>query len=119
MPSLINRTTKTQSLTIASGAAVSDAFDMQDYAGGNLYMPAAWTAASIGFQIAPSEGGTYLPLYDDAAAIVEIDGPSVDTAYTLPKELFAAQWVKLWSQDGAGSGTNQAAARTVIIELKS
>jgi hypothetical protein len=45
MPSLINRTTKYKSMTIANGAALSDAFDMRDYAGGNLYMPAAWTAA--------------------------------------------------------------------------
>jgi hypothetical protein len=46
MPSLINRTTKYKSMTIANGAALSDAFDMRDYAGGNLYMPAAWTAAN-------------------------------------------------------------------------
>ena len=119
MPTIINRTTKTQSLTIANGAAVSDAFDMRDYAGGNLYMPAAWTAASIGFQIAIDDGGTFYPLYDDTAAIVEIAGPCVDTAYTLPNELFSALFVKLWSQDGAGNGTNQGAARTIIIELKS
>ena len=119
MPSLINRTTKYKSMTIANGAPLSDAFDMRDYAGGNLYMPAAWTAASIGFKIATETGGTYTPLYDDAAAIVEIDGPSVDNAYVLPKELFAAQHVKLWSQDGAGANTNQGAARTIIIELKS
>ena len=119
MPTLINRTTKTQSMTIANGTAVSDAIDMRDYAGGNLYMPAAWTAASIGFQIAKDAGGTYYPFYDETATIVEIAGPAVDTAYTLPKELFAAQFVKLWSQDGAGANTNQGAARTIIIELKS
>ena len=105
MPTLINRTTKTQSMTIANAAALSDAFDMRDYAGGNLYMPAAWTAASIGFHIAKDLGGTYIPLYDQA--------------YNLPKDLFACSFVKLWSQDGAASGTNQAAARTIIIELKS
>ncbi len=119
MPVIINRTTKTQSLTIANGAAVSDAFDMRDYSGGNLYMPAAWTAANIGFQIAIDAGGTFYPLYDDTAAIVEIASPAVDTAYTLPSELFAACFVKLWSQDGAGADTNQGAARTVVIELKS
>jgi hypothetical protein len=119
MPSLINRTTKYKSMTIANGAALSDAFDMRDYAGGNLYMPAAWTAASIGFQIATSLGGTYIPLYDQDATLVQIPGPTVDNAYALPKELFACGLVKLWSQDGAASGTNQGAARTIIIELKS
>ena len=116
---LINRSTKFQSMTIANGAAVSDAFDMRDYSGGQLVMPAAWTAASIGFQVAASEGGTYSPLYDSSAAIVEISGPAVDKAYQLPVELFGAHWVKLWSQDGAGNDTNQGAARTVIVELKS
>lgn len=119
MPNLINRTTKYKSMTIANGAALSDAFDMRDYAGGNLYMPAAWTAASIGFHISTTLGGTYVPLYDQDAALVQIDGPAVDNAYAMPKELFGTQFVKLWSQDGAASGTNQGAARTIVIELKS
>jgi hypothetical protein len=119
MPSLINRTTKYESMTIANGAALSDAFDMRDYAGGIVYMPAAWTAASIGFQIANESGGTYYPLYDEDAALVQIASPAVDNAYTIPTGLFSARFVKLWSQDGAASGTNQGAARTIIIELKS
>lgn len=116
---LINRTTKVQTLTIANGAATSDVFDMKDYAGGQIHMPAAWTAASIGFQISSSSGGTFLPLYDNSGSIIEIDGPSADTAYQLPKDLFGAHYVKLWSQDGAGADTNQGAARTLILELKS
>ena len=116
---LINRTTKVQSMTIANGAALSDAFDMTDYAGGQVLMPAAWTAASIGFQVASSSGGTYYPLHDDDGTLVQIDSPAVDKAYQLPIELFGCFWVKLWSQDGAASGTNQAAARTVIVQLKS
>lgn len=106
-------------MTIANGAALSDAFDMRDYAGGTLYMPAAWTAASIGFQIATETGGTYYPLYDEDGTLVQISSPAVDNAYSLPKELFSARFVKLWSQDGAASGTNQGAARTIVIELKS
>ena len=116
---LINRTTKVQTMTIANGAALSDAFDMRDYAGGHVYMPAAWTAANIGFKVCPSSGGTYLPLYDASGAIIEIASPAVDKAFQFPRDLFAATFVKLWSQDGAGADTNQAAARTLIIELKS
>ena len=73
----------------------------------------------IGFKISSSAGGTFLPLYDNTATIIEIDGPSVDTAYQLPKDLFGAHYVKLWSQDGAGNNTNQGAERTLILELKS
>lgn len=116
---LINRTTKVQTMTIANGAAVSDAFDMKDYAGGNLYMPAAWTEASLGFQIATSQGAAYYPLYDSAGDIIEISEPVVDKAYQLPRDLFGCLWVKLWSQDGSGNNNNQGAARTIVIELKS
>ena len=34
-------------------------FDMQIHAGGIVCLPAAWTAANIGFQVSDSEGGTY------------------------------------------------------------
>jgi hypothetical protein len=116
---LINRTTKIQTLTIANGANLSDEFDMRDYAGGNLYMPAAWTAASIGIKVSTSPGGTYYPLYDNAGDIIEIDGPAVDKAYQLPRDMFGCTFVKLWSQDGAGANTNQGAERTIVIEIKS
>ena len=116
---LINRHTKIVTLSIANGAAVSDALDMKDYAGGQLYMPAAWTAASIGFQIATSNGSTYYPLYDSTGNLVQISSPAVDCAYQLPIELFGVLHVKLWSQDGSGNDTNQGAARSVVVEVKS
>ncbi len=116
---LINRHTKVVSLTIANGEAESDAFDMKDYAGGQLMMPAAWTAANIGFKVASSQGATYYPLYDSDGAIVEITSPAVDNAYQLPIELYGALWVKAWSQDGSANDTNQGAARTLIVEVKS
>jgi hypothetical protein len=115
----MNRGTTSKSLTIASGAAVTEAFDMSNHAGGIVMMPAAWTAANIGFQVAETEGATYYPLYDDAGDIVEIASPAVDNAYSIPAEVFGAAWVKLWSQDGAASDTNQAAARTIGLILKS
>jgi hypothetical protein len=108
-----------KSLTIASGAAVTEAFDMSTHAGGIVFMPAAWTAANIGFQVSDTETGTFYPLYDDAGAIVEIGSPAVDNGYSIPAEVFGAAWVKLWSQDGSANDTNQAAARTVKVVLKS
>jgi hypothetical protein len=116
---LITRGITIKTLTIASGTALTEAFDMSIHAGATILMPAAWTAASIGFQISDAENGTYYPLYDDAAAIVEVDGPAVDNAYSLPAELFGCAWVKLWSQDGAASSTNQDAERSIKILLKS
>ena len=116
---LINRHTKVQTLTIANGEALSDQFEMKDYAGGQLHMPAAWTAASIGFKVSSSPGGTYLPLYDEGGDLVQIGSPSVDCAYQLPIALYGALHFKLWSQDGAGADENQGAARSIIVEVKS
>lgn len=116
---LINRHTKVQTLTIANGAAESDAFDMRDYAGGQLHMPAAWTAASIGFKICYTPGGTYLPLYDEDATLVQISSPSVDCSYQLPIALYGVSHFKLWSQDGSAGDENQGAARSIIVEVKS
>jgi len=107
------------SLTIASGAALSDAFDFSLYAIAIVHMPATWTAASIGFQICQTPGGTFLPLYDKDLNLVQIAGPSASGAYACPAELAGARWVKVWSQNGSGTGTNQAAARTVNLDLKS
>lgn len=116
---MLHRTARTLTLTIAESAALSGEFEMNGEAGGMVYMPATWTAASIGFQVAHVSGGTYYPLYDHDGTIVEIAGPTVDNAYEIPPEVYGARFVKLWSQDGAASGTNQDAARTLVITLKS
>ena len=83
-----------------------------------VHMPAAWTAASIGFYVCDSYAGTYQKLYDDNGNLVQIDSPSAAGAYAAPAEVAAARWVKLWSQNGSGTDTNQAAARTITVALK-
>lgn len=112
------RITSIRNMTIANGAAVSGVIDMRFFSGMTVHMPAAWTAASIGFQVCDTADGTFLPLYDKSAAIVEIDGPAVDIAYAAPAEIFASLYVKLWSQDGAAADTNQGAERALIVTLK-
>lgn len=104
------------SITIASGAALSAAFSMEEFNQGQLAMPAAWTAADIGFQISDSYGGTYQPLYN-ASGLVVISGPTANNTYLLPADIAAARFVKLWSNTG-GSGTNQAADRVIRVDLK-
>jgi hypothetical protein len=114
----INRGTTIKSLTIENGAAVSEAFDMAIHAGATILMPAAWTAANIGFKVCASSDGTFLPLYDDSGSIVEVSA-AASKAFSAPAALFGASWVKLWSQDGAGSDTNQGADRAITVLLKS
>lgn len=114
----ITRGSSKRDLTIASGAAITDAISMERHAGGSVLMPSAWTAANVGFKISDAESGTYYPLYDAEGSIVEIASPAASKAYAIPAEVFGAAYVKLWSQDGSGNDTNQAAARTVGIILK-
>jgi len=109
----------TTTLTIAESGHTSDAFAFGKYLYGQIRMPAAWTAASIGFKVSNTEDGTFLPLYDHDGNLVQIDSPSVDGAYQIPTALVAAGWVKLWSQNGSGTNTAQAAERSIIVDIKS
>ena len=113
----IARQSATTTATIANGAAVSGAIDLRGYAGGLIRMPAAWTAAHVGFQVSDATAGTYVPLYDRDGALVTIN-VAVSRAYPLPAEAFGARYVKLWSQNGAGADANQGAARDIGVDLK-
>jgi len=114
----LTRATKDETVTIAESAHLSGAIDMRDYSGGILVMPAAWTTADIGFHISDAIDGTFVPLKDHDDAYVVVDAPDVDTAFELPPEIFGAHFVKLWSTDGAGANTAQAAARSLLVMLK-
>jgi len=114
----MDRHARSVGVTIANGAALSEAFSMEAFSMGVVHMPAAWTAASIGFKVAATQGGTYLPLYDESASLVQISGPAVDKAYVLPPAAAAMPWVKLWSQDGSGNNTNQGGDRTITVTVK-
>jgi len=115
------RATKQLSVTIASGAAVSEAIDMTGYAAAIVIMPAAWTAADLGVKVSGSNGGTFAPLLDWANGYdtnVSIDGAAAGKAYPMPLAAFAAPYIQLWSHDGAGADTAQDAARTLTVLLK-
>lgn len=105
-------------VTIANGAALSDEVDFREMAGGVLHMPAVWTTAYIGFQVSPTSGGTFQPLYDDeTGALVQLN-PSASCSYSLPAKLYGARYVKLWSQNGSGTGANQGGARSIVVDFK-
>jgi hypothetical protein len=108
-------------LTIAEGAAISDALDLgfDGARGAVVFVPGTWTAADIGFKV-DNGSGTFLPLRDEAAGLVMIDGPAASTAYALPEKLInSASKIKLWSQNGSGVDTNQAAERVLVVVVRS
>ena len=111
------RSSYTFPVTIPNGTALSNVVSFHEYAYGILHMPAAWTAASIGFQVCSTIDGTFLPLYDEGGTLVELT-VTVDQAHPLPAEVLAARYVKIWSETG-GAGVNQGAARSLIVDMKS
>jgi hypothetical protein len=116
---IILRTRATKTATIAASGSLSGAINMADYSMLVVHMPATWTAASLGFHISSSKGGTYLPLYDDDGNLIQIDSPTASKAFSAPAAVAACSWVKFWSQDGSAGNTAQAAERVLTLELKS
>ncbi len=101
--------------TIVINTALSASVDFRGCASGILYMPAAWTAAGVAFQVS-NDNDTFVPLEDAAGALIELVA-AVDLAYALPAALTGAAYFKVWSET-AGSGVNQVAARIIGLDLK-
>jgi len=115
---MFRRDFHTTTVTIPINTALSNAFDFKAFSMLIVGMPAAWTAARVGFKVAPTSTGTFLPLTHEDGTIVEIV-PTVDRAHVAPVELAScAGWVRLWSQNGSFSDTNQDAERTLIVYMK-
>ena len=104
--------------TIPNAGSFSNEIDVHSWAGGNVYLPAGWTAAEIGFYVCHTTGGTFLPLYDELGTLLEIAGVAVSQAYRIPAEVFATGFMQIWSET-AGVSTPQGAERIIQVEFKS
>lgn len=97
-----------QTLAIANGATTSDA-----YAGGNmasygLQMPAAFTGATISFQVSADKGTTFQALYDSANTLVSVT-VAASRSYALPVTLAA------WTHWKIVSASSEGAARALVV----
>ncbi len=93
-------------VVIADNAYLSNAFSMIDWGVGILTVPTGWVAANIGFQVCHTEGGTYTILREedtDQPVQIQYVSTSAARSYRVPVELFAAQWVKLWSKSATAA----------------
>ena len=117
---LLSRNWGTVNVTIEGTAALSEAIDMRFFSGGLVVIPSTWTDAELGFKASDSEDGTFYPVYDENGVQLTIDNIATATAraYTLPAELYGANYIKLWSTDGSGGDTNQDDARSIIVIFK-
>lgn len=115
----IRRSTAVGLSTIASSAALGSAVKIEGHQSGIVIMPAAWTAASMGFKVCDTENGTYVIVRAIDGTPLQIAGIVTDAAnaYKIPDDVFnGAVWVKPWSKHataGTITDVNQAAARTI------
>src|SRR5437660_1304800 len=73
-------------VTIAGGASLSNAIDLQRYRLRGIILPSTWAAANLSFQ-ASVDDVTYLELDDDAGVAVSVTGTA--GAYIALKEATA------------------------------
>lgn len=105
------RNTK-QTVTIANGAAVSDAVFIGGALVSGVLMPDTWTAAGLTFQ--GSVDGTNF--YDIQTSSAELSATAaVDQVIMIdPVNFYGLEWIKVRSGT-AGTPVNQAAARVLTL----
>ena len=114
---MIRRIVSVVTATIAEGAALSDVIDFRGVISAQIEMPAAWTAASLGFYTCSTRAGTFAMLQDYEGTRIEVVA-AVDTHIQLQTGVIASSaFLKLWSQTD-GAGVNQVGARAITVILK-
>jgi hypothetical protein len=104
--------------TIANGASLSAAVRLPP----GCYpiavaMPAAWTAASLTFQVSHDNGTTYNNLHNDSGAEVALTVDASRFVRLAPTEWAAVNLLKVRSGT-AGTPVNQGAERTVTLVVR-
>lgn len=104
--------------TILDGpSGLSAAINLRGFVPKGILMPAAWGAASVTFQAAEAEAGTYQDLYDSAGTEVSVTvagGRAVGFSTAVQDLLAGVAFVKLRSGTTAVP-VNQGANRALIL----
>jgi hypothetical protein len=114
-------------VTIASGAAVSEQVEIKDLAllGVAVLVPGPWTAANIGLEVSMNGGttGTWTPVYDETGTRVMVTNVSASARrlYFLPTASFACvryNFLRLVSVNtSTGANVNQGGARALELSI--
>lgn len=106
--------TATYSVTIANGASLSSAIDLQDYIPVRIDLPAAWTAANLTIQVS-NDNSTYVNLYKSGVEY-QISGVSTSRGMAIPLQdgVHMGRYIKVRSGT-SGTAVNQGADRTLTI----
>lgn len=101
--------------TIPNGTSQSQIVDLEDHKLVGIVIPAAWTAASLTFLVAPYFAGPLSPLHDALNAGVEVTVVA-GRAYALELWSLLAPWRYLVVRSGTDAvPVNQAADRDIIL----
>lgn len=109
------------SVTIPNGASVSEMIATQGRALVGIVMPAAWTAAAIGYKVCLSgNAADLLPVYDSGGnAMTTSAAASTHIAFPTSDAIFAP-FLQIASVTAAtATGVNQGADRTLLLLFRS
>lgn len=117
---------RVESVTIASGASLSDAIQVQDVdrpsalrAVVAVQMPASWTTGSVTFAVS-ADGSTYVPLYWDGSEyeVVAAGGAAASLGFSVEPAVFAG-WPFVKVRSGtSGTPVNQAGDRVLSVVVR-
>lgn len=111
-----------RTVTIASGASASEAFESLGLVPATIFMPAAWTAAKLRLQGSSTEAGTFRSFKDTTGSVLggtdAIAAAANDPITLVGQDVAFSPYYKLLSEDGAGTPVVQSAARVLTIVMR-
>jgi hypothetical protein len=105
----------TRTATIANGASLSDAVQVDGAALVGIIMPAAWTAANLTLQ-ASHDDSTFNNVYDELGTEKTIVSSTSRYISLNPADYLGANSLKVRSGT-AGTPVNQGGARSIVLVL--
>lgn len=109
-----NNLSEPETVTITNGTSISGDINMAGRQPVGVFMPAAWTAAALTFQVSP-DGVTYYDLNDLAEAEYDVAAPVAGEYMQLDPQLFrGARYLRVRSGTSAAA-VNQLADRDLLV----
>lgn len=107
----------TSVVTIPINTAETNAVKINGDSIVGVIMPAAWTAAGLGFAVS-LDGSTFVNVYDETAEVRKTQADA-GRMLSFTTKIPCPGWVKVRSLNtGTGAGVNQLAARTFYLIVR-
>lgn len=112
-----NRNHRLKTLSAGDTSATSDAFDLGNYAGAALYLPATFDA-TVSLQASP-DGTTWAFCRNSSGQRIEYGAAYADSWITLDAAIFPYGEIRLALTDGAGTPAAGSTVFDFVLSLKS